>query len=181
MSDTPNDDSAGSRPPAPASRESVATETHPAWELSADARGRLVLSDAAGQRHEDVVPVRAFPITDPTRWLAICDSKGAELAFCEDMRRLPEHVREVAEAELARRAFIPVIQSIARISTTVEPTEWEVTTDRGPTSFTLESEEHVRRLGRHQATITDSHGMRYLIPDIRALSATSRRWLDRYL
>ena len=166
---------------SPSPPEGAAVDRCGGWELLPDARGRLMLIDGAGQRHENVVPVRAFPITDPGRWLAICDAHGAELAICEDMRRLPQGVRELVEAELSRRAFIPVIQAISRISTTVEPTEWEVTTDRGPTTFTLESEEHVRRLGRHQATITDSHGMRYLIPDIRALDAGSRRWLDRYL
>lgn len=181
MSDSPNEPADRGRSSSSASTETDAPDTCAGWELSADARGRLVLTGAAGQRHEEVVPVRAFPITDPGRWLALCDAHGAELAFCEDMRRLPEHVREVVEAELSRRAFIPVIVSITRISTTVEPTQWDVTTDRGPTSFTLESEEHVRRLGRYQATITDSHGMRYLIPDIRALNAASRRWLDRYL
>jgi hypothetical protein len=179
VNDSPTPNSAGSPPSS--SQPSDAIDPRIDFDLSADARGRLVLIDAAGARHEDVAPVRAFPITDPTRWLAICDAHGAELAFCDDMRRLPDRVRELVEAELARRAFVPVIRSISRISTTVEPTQWDVTTDRGATTFTLESEEHVRRVGRHQATVTDSHGMRYLIPDIRALDSVSRRWLDRYL
>jgi hypothetical protein len=153
----------------------------PQVDLSRDTWGRLVFTDAEGRRHESVLPVRAFPITAPKQSLSICDSHGRELAVCDDLAQLPDHVRELIEDELARRDFIPRIQHIARISSGLSPTEWSVQTDRGPTTFFVESEENVRRLGRHQATITDTHGMRYLISDLRALDAPSRRMLERFL
>jgi hypothetical protein len=128
-----------------------------------------------------VVPVRAFPITDPTHFLSICDSRGAELAVCEDLANLPAPVRELIEADLSRRDFIPVIQRIVHVTSGLAPTEWTVQTDRGPTTFLVESEESVRRLGLHQATITDTHRMRYLIRDLRALDTSSRRLLERFL
>lgn len=152
-----------------------------ACDLSQDVWGRLVFTDAAGAQHVGVVPVRAFPITDPKHWVSICDPQGAELACYADLQALPTAARELIEAELTRRDFIPAIKRIVKIAATVEPTEWIVETDRGTTSFTLESDDRVRRLGRQQATITDSHGMRYLISDLRALDAASRRMLERYL
>ena len=153
----------------------------PEVDLSRDTWGQLVFTDAQGRRHENVVPVRAFPITDATHYLSICDSRGAELAVCEDPEQLPEHVRELIEDELARRDFIPGIERIVHITSGLSPTEWTVETDRGATTFFVENEEHVRRLGRHQATITDIHGMRYLIRDVRSLDASSRRMLERFL
>jgi hypothetical protein len=155
--------------------------TSPNVDLSRDTWGQLVFTDAQGRRHDNVVPIRAFPITDAKHYLSICDNHGAELAFCEDLSQLPEHVRELIEDDLARRDFIPEIQRIIRISTGISPTEWTVETDRGPTTFLVESEENVRRLGRQQATITDTHGMRYLIRDLRSLDAPSRRLLERFL
>lgn len=153
----------------------------PQVDLSRDTWGQLVFTDVEGQRHENVLPVRAFPITGPKQYLSICDSHGRELAFCDDLAQLPDHVRELIEDELARRDFIPEIQRITRISSGLSPTEWTVETDRGPTTFLIENEENVRRLGRHQATLTDTHGMRYLIRDLRALDAPSRRMLERFL
>ncbi|HVA51162.1 MAG TPA: DUF1854 domain-containing protein [Pirellulales bacterium] len=149
--------------------------------LTQDAWGQLIFTDADGRRHENVVPVRAFPITDPTRHISICDSRGAELACCEDLTKLPADERELIESDLARRDFIPEIQRIVRISSGLSPTEWTVETDRGTTTFVVESEENVRRLGRHQATITDSHRMRYLIRDLRQLDTAGRRLLERFL
>ncbi|HEV3343988.1 MAG TPA: DUF1854 domain-containing protein [Pirellulales bacterium] len=151
------------------------------FDLTQDAWGQLVFTDADGRRHEAVTPVRAFPITDPAHYVSICDSRGAELAICEDLAKLPAAVRDLIEADLARRDFIPVIQRIVHITSGLSPTEWTVETDRGATTFLVDSEENVRRLGRQQATITDTHHMRYLIRDVRALDAASRRFLERFL
>lgn len=151
------------------------------FDLSRDKWGQLVFTDAEGRRVEGVVPVRAYPLTDPAHYLSICDSRGAELAFCEDVATLPTEVRDLIEADLARRDFIPEIQRIVRISPGLAPTQWTVETDRGTTTFLVDSEENVRRLGRLQATITDAHRIRYLVRDLRALDAASRRMLERFL
>ena len=151
------------------------------FQLSQDAWGQLVFNDADGHRHEDVLPVRAFPITEPTRYVSICDSRGNELAFCDDLTKLPPETRQLIEADLARRDFVPEIQRIVRVTTSLSPTEWTVETDRGTTTFVVEREDHVRRIGRDQATVTDSHGMRYLIRDLRRLDPSSRRLLERFL
>jgi hypothetical protein len=151
------------------------------FSLSHDAWGRLVLVDTDGRKHVGVEPVRAFPISDPTKWVAICSPEGKEVVCIEDLAGLPEEVRRILEEELARREFVPVIRKITRASSDAAPTEWEVVTDRGPTRFTLDSDDHVRRLGPHRVLITDSRGLRYAIPDTRALDVSSRRILDRHL
>ena len=79
-----------------------------------------------------------------------------------------------------RREFVPVVRRILSVSA-VEPSEWRVETDRGPTRFLLNSEDDVCPLDDHRALVTDANGIRYLIPDLRQLDATSRRLLERFL
>jgi hypothetical protein len=153
----------------------------PSFALRSDAWGRLVLTDADGHEHVGVEPVRAFPITDPRHGIAICDADGRELLWIDDLDALLPATRQLLEDELARRQFVPIIQCIVAVSSQREPAEWEVETDRGRTRFPLKDAEDVRPLGGHRALITDAHGIRYLIPDVRAMDAGSRRILERYL
>ncbi len=151
------------------------------FDLANDAWGRLILIDPQGMRHEGVEPIRAFPLSDPQRWIAICGAEGAELAFIDNLSDLPAAVREVLDEALARRDFVPVVERIVNVVAEVEPSEWEVKTDRGITRFLLTSDDGVRRLGPFEAMLVDTHGTRYLIADFRRLDAYGRRMLDRFL
>jgi hypothetical protein len=149
--------------------------------LHYDAWGQLVLTDAAGQQHAGVRPVRAFPVSDPAGGLAICDARGRELIWIDSLGELPAPLRRLLEEDLARRYLLPVLLRVLTISSPAEPSEWEVETDRGLTRFVVNSADDVRRLPNEGAMVVDAHGIRYLIPDTRALDAPSRRWLERYL
>ena len=139
------------------------------------------MTDAQGRRHENVEPIRAFPISEPEHWISLCDPNGREVAQVRDLNELPTEQRELLRSELTRREFVPVIQRIESISSLAEPCEWFVETDRGLTSFVLNSDEHVRKLGQDRALILDSDGLRYLVPDAKQLDTHSRRLLSRYL
>jgi Domain of unknown function (DUF1854) len=160
-----------------------ATNGHPraGFELRRDDWGRLILIDEFGVRHEGVEPIRAFPISDPTRWISLCDPLGEELLQVELLEDLPPSTRQTLLEELSRREFLPVIKRIVRVATETTPAIWEVETDRGPTQFTLDGEENVRRLGHDRALIIDARGIRYLIADAKTLDSHSRRILERYL
>jgi hypothetical protein len=149
--------------------------------LSRDAWGRLVLINADGIRHVGVEPVRAFPLSDPGRWISLCDGHGREIFAVQSLAELDPAIRRVLEEELAQREFVPVIRKIVRVSGETSPCDWDVETDRGATRFTLDTEDDVRRLGPHRVLITDARKLRYQVPDTRALDAASRRILDRYL
>jgi hypothetical protein len=149
--------------------------------FSYDSLGRLVFRDAEGREHVDVTAVRGFPISEPDYGVSICDSAGRELFWIEKLGDLPAEPREMLRMDLARREFMPILQRIVRISTNAEPCQWEVDTDRGRTSFVLRSDEEVRRLDDRRAMVTDANGVSYLIPDLDALDAASRRYLERYL
>jgi hypothetical protein len=152
-----------------------------AFGLSLDAWGRLVLINHEGERYVGVEPVRAFPISDPRRWISLCDNHGREVLCIESLDDLAPPIRQLIEEELAQREFVPVIKRIVRVSGETAPSDWDVETDRGSTHFTLDNVDDIRRLGAHRVLITDSQKLRYQIPDPRLLDAASRRVLDRFL
>ena len=154
--------------------------TVPEFRLEHDSWGQLVLIDAEGVRQAGIVPVRAFPVSDPGHWVSILNAEGHEILYIEDLAAIPPDVRQILEEELARREFIPVIRRIFS-ATPDEPSHWCVETDRGTVSFQVSSEEDVRRIEPSQASVIDSHGIRYLIPDVLQLDASSRHILDHFL
>ncbi|WP_422929608.1 DUF1854 domain-containing protein [Singulisphaera sp. PoT] len=150
-------------------------------QLLRDDWDRLVLTDELGRDHVGVEPVRAFPLSDPERWISLCDGHGRELVRFETLEGLEPDLRRLVEEELSVREFVPTITRIVRVSGETSPSDWDVETDRGRTRFTLDSEDDVRRLGPHRILITDALRLRYHIPDMRNLDHASRRTLDRYL
>ena len=153
----------------------------PDYQLQRDAFGRLLLIDHDGQRHEAVVPVRAFPIAAPDQGIALVDAHGHELAWLECVDQLPDDSRALVEAELASREFMPEIERIASVSSYATPSTWEIRTNRGDTHLVLKGEEDIRRLTPPALLITDAHGIHFLIRDRNGLDAHSRRILERFL
>jgi hypothetical protein len=150
------------------------------FRLEHDAWGQLILVTADGQRHIGVMPVRAFPVTDPEHWISICAADGHEILTVENSADLPPDVRQAIEDDLAQREFTPIIRRILSASHD-EPLQWVVETDRGRTCFQINGEDDVRRIEPCTASILDSHAVRYLIPDVRRLDGASRRLLAYFL
>jgi hypothetical protein len=140
-----------------------------------------MLGNGASGAAVPVVAVRAFPFSCPRQGVALCDLQGREVVWLEDLDSLADGVRQVIEEELARREFVPVIRRICRIHPRIEPSEWEVETDRGRACFVLHTGDEVRRLDERRAMVIDAHGIRYLINDVAGLDAASRHLLERYL
>lgn len=152
-----------------------------AFTLERDIRGHLVLIDEQGERHADAAPVRAFPLSDPLHAISICDKDGRELVYLDSLNDLEPATRSIIEESLAKREFVPVILKILSTPPRTEPALWEVETDRGVTSFEVESEDSIYRREPRQVSIVDVRGIRYLIPDTRRLDQRSQRVLERFL
>lgn len=156
-------------------------QTEPDFKLERDTFGRLVLIDAAGERHVGIVPVRAFPLTAPDQGLSLVGSDGRERVWIDRVDHLPEAVRAVLDADLAARDFAPVLQQLHRVSSFGVPSTWQVRTDRGETEFVLKAEEDIRRLEGGALLIGSAHGVQFRIPDVKALDRGSRKLLERFL
>lgn len=151
------------------------------FKLARNGLGRLVLTLPSGEVHEDVVPVRAFPIAAPTEGVALMSMDGHELVWIERLDGLPAETRALVEAALAGREFMPEILRIDQVSTFATPSTWQVTTDRGETRLILRGEEDIRRLPGGVLLIADSHGVQFLIRDLAKMDRHSRKLLDRFL
>lgn len=149
--------------------------------VTRDAWGRLVYTDPSGASNVGVEPVRAFPVSDPGRWVSLCDGHGKEVARIASLDGLPAETRALLEEELALREFVPEVRRILRAEGDQFPSEWLVLTDRGETLLRLEHEDDLRAVGPHRVFLTDRRKLRFRIADTRALDAASRRILDRYL
>ncbi len=143
--------------------------------------GQLVLRLVDGTEHPGVEPVRCFPLSDPERTIAVLDTEGRELLNLPSLDVLNPAAREIVQRELVEREFIPVIRRIIATSVPNPPCRFDVETDRGSTSFQLESDDDIRRMGSSGAVIADSNGIRYKILDIGALDAHSQRIIRRLI
>lgn len=153
----------------------------PDFQLERDAFGRLVLVLPTGERHEGVVPVRAFPIAAPDEGLSLVGTEGHELVWIDPISALPAAVQAVLAEELALREFVPEIRRVKAVSTFSTPSTWTVETDRGDTDFVLKTEEDIRRLGRSGLLIAGGAGVQFSVPDMAALDRGSRKLLERFL
>ena len=151
------------------------------FQLERNTFGRLVLTDAIGERYDGVTPVRAFPVSARTEGLSLLHADGRELIWIERLDALPPAVRSLIEEELEAREFTPEILCLQSVSTFSTPSTWEVKTDRGDTQFVLKGEEDIRRLEGSALLITSGQGVHFRVRDILALDATSRRLLGRFL
>jgi hypothetical protein len=149
--------------------------------LVRDAERRLVFTAPDGKVHLEVEPVRAFPLSDPAHAVSILDALGREIYYIDSLEDVEPEGRRALEQELARREFVPVILRVVNTPPRTEPATWKVETDRGITTFEIESEDSVHRRDPFRISIVDRAGIRYEIPDTRTLDAHSRNVLDRFL
>ncbi|HEX2670434.1 MAG TPA: DUF1854 domain-containing protein, partial [Polyangiaceae bacterium] len=148
-------------------------------ELSLDENGQL-WALAPGAARLAVFARRAFPLSAPDQFVSLVDEHHFERACFPTLDVLPAIARQVMLQALEMADFLPRVRQIQSIVQKATLTLWQVDTDRGPRAFTVDQEDHVRPLedGRH--LISDSHGMRYLVPRATDLDPLSRKLLSRF-
>lgn len=159
----------------------MTTSFQQGFQLRRDSFGKLVLTTAEGEEHVGVIPVRAFPIQAPTRGISMVREGGKEVAWIDDLAEVPGEIRDLIQAEIEGREFIPEILTIKEVSSFATPCTWYVKTDRGDTEFVLKVDEDIRRIGEASLLISDNHGINFLVRDMFRIDKHSRRILDRFL
>ncbi len=150
------------------------------FQLTRNGFGRLILT-VDGETHDNVEPVRAFPVQTPSEGIGMVCPDGREVAWIERLSDLTPEVRALVEEELQTHEFMPEVSHIASVTSFATPCTWSVDTDRGPTEFVLRGEEDIRRIGRNMLLIVDNHGIHFLIRDLGGMDRHSRKILDRFL
>lgn len=149
--------------------------------LERNAMGRWVWTAADGHRHEQVVVVRAYPVTAPEQGVGIMDAEGHELAWFDRLDQVAQPLQNLLREAVSEREFLPEIQRLKSVSSLVTPSVWTVQTDRGEARFMLKGEEDIRRLTGKTLIVSDIDGVQYLIRDPLALDRHSRKLLDRFM
>jgi len=155
-------------------------QPHANFGLSRDSFGRLTLINSEGERFVGVTPLRLFPFSDRDHWVSLVGPDNKELLLIEDLQSIPAALRKTIEDELADLEFLPVITRVVHCSSDVEPSAWDVETDRGPAHFVLKTEDDVRNLAPGKLLIVDAVGQRYLVEDFRKFDSYSRRIMEEY-
>lgn len=149
------------------------------FELTKDDRGRLVLKRPDQEDVADVRIRRAFPWSNPRRFISIRNSEGKELLMIEDLDALGEGTRKFIEDALVDGSFIPTINRIDEIDMTFGHQEWRVQTDRGPAEFRVQEREDVRFLPDGRFSVKDADGNIYEMPRLAAMDEHSRKVLEK--
>lgn len=150
------------------------------FEFDSNALGQWELM-LNGERHVDVVAIRAFPVAAPDEAISIVDDHGHELVWIAQLADLSEALRNKVRQALTEREFMPLIQKLHGVSSFATPSTWDIETDRGPTQLVLKGEEDIRRLSASVLLVTDTQGVQYLIRDLHLMNRHSRKLLDRFL
>ncbi len=150
-------------------------------QLERNPLGRWVWTDAQGTRHEQVLVVRAYPVTAPEQGVGIMDMEGHELAWFDRLDQIAQPLQDLLRQAVAEREFLPEIQRLMAVSSLVTPSFWTVQTDRGQARFLHKGEEDIRRLTGKTLIVSDVDGVQYLIRDPMALDRHSRKLLDRFM
>ena len=151
-----------------------------ATRMEYDAWGQLLMQTEDGRTFSAVVPVRAFPVSDPDHWISICDCHGQEILVIDDIGDVPSERPQDTGAGIiaarvcardpphplghAPRAFRLVRGNRSRLHHL--PTQ-----QRGRCAATR----------ARPASMVDTHGIRYLIKSLRGLDGGSRRILEHFL
>lgn len=143
-------------------------------------KGDFVFIDADGTIHENVRPIKLFPLTDVDHWVSIVSHEGHEILCIENPEESLKNSYALLKNVLARHHFVPVIKIIHSIKRLPNGHEWNVTTDRGIISFVVETDESIQTLGYGRYVIFDKRNTRYLIPDVANLDRHSRHKLEHY-
>jgi ATP-binding cassette, subfamily B, bacterial len=118
---------------------------------------------------------RCFPLSEPERHVSLVDARGHERACVEALAELAPGSRRALMSALAASELLPRVEQIVSLREEATQSTWSVVTERGPRRFVVEQEDHVRRLADGRHLITDSHGMRYVLPPLEQLDPRSRR------
>jgi hypothetical protein len=161
-------------------RETVTRIASEELVLVGDADGRLWAGRGSDGERVRVLPRRCFPLTRPDGFVCLVDERHHDRACIENLEVLAPESRQALLSALAQSEFLPHVTRIARVRHEATWSEWHVETDRGPRTFIVDQEDHIRRMDDGRHVITDSFGMRFLIPLPEKLDAYSRRWLGRY-
>ncbi len=130
----------------------------------------------SGEKFYELELHRMFPITGLTKYIALMDSEGNEIAVIRDINDLMPESREVVENCLREYYMIPRITKFIKMSERFKIWMWTAETDKGICTFEIRNHlTAIKPLYDGRVLIKDANDNRYEIPDVNALDKHSKK------
>lgn len=145
-------------------------------------RGDVMSLTIEGDRsYLKVHAVRAFPLTELNEYIGLLDGvSGREIGLIRSMRELDSQQRQLVQAALNKRYFIPKITRIIQTKKEFGTVYWTVETDRGLRQFIMRGiRDSIREVEPGRYLVNDVDGNRFEVPRIDALDPRSQAHWDK--
>ncbi len=130
----------------------------------------------SGEKFYELELHRMFPITGLTKYIALMDSEGNEIAVIRDINDLMPESREVVENCLREYYMIPRITRFIKMSEKFKIWMWTAETDKGICTFEIRNHlTAIKPLYDGRVLIKDANDNRYEIPDVNVLDKHSKK------
>ncbi|MEE1505167.1 MAG: DUF1854 domain-containing protein [Acutalibacteraceae bacterium] len=130
----------------------------------------------SGEKFYELELHRMFPITGLTKYIALMDSEGNEIAVIRDINDLMPESREVVENCLREYYMIPRITKFIKMSEKFKIWMWTAETDKGICTFEIRNHlTAIKPLYDGRVLIKDANDNRYEIPDVNVLDKHSKK------
>ena len=156
-------------------------ENSPSTELRLAHRSDGQLWAARGGEESAVRVRRAFPWSEPARFISLRDAQDQEFALVADPGELDTASRRALEAALAAAGFVFVVSAVLEITEEVEIRTWRVVLRQGARTFQTRLDDWPRPLPGGGLLIRDVAGDLYRIEDLALLDERSRELLWAYV
>ncbi len=125
---------------------------------------------------------RAFPLSDPDRFIGLRDGDDKDIGIFETLHGLDAASRAILDEELERRYFTPQITKVYSVSEQFGVVTWDVDTTKGRRRFLVRNlKDSTFTLGASRVMMTDVDSNRYEIPDAYALGPQALLILSKIL
>ncbi len=125
---------------------------------------------------------RAFPLSDPDRYIGLRDGNDKDIGILETLHGLDGESRSIIDEELERRYFTPQVTRVDFVEEAFGVVTWEVETDKGPRRFLVRNlKDSSYTLGSSRVMMTDVDGNRYEFPNGRALGPKALQVLSKIM
>jgi len=126
--------------------------------------------------------LRAFPLSEPDRFLSVRDDANNEVGLIVDPADLSVENRKLVEEALKRRYILPAVTRIVAAKERFGTVDWTIETDRGVCRFTTRNlRENIQRPAPGRIILNDVDGNRYDIRNVGDLSSESQELLFRHM
>lgn len=131
-----------------------------------------------GEKFTELELHRMFPITGLTKYIALMDSEGNEIAIIRDINDLMPESKAVVESCLREYYMIPRINRFIKMSEKFEIWMWTAETDKGVCTFEIRNHlTAIKPLYDGRVLIKDANDNRYEIPDVNKLDKKSKKMI----